>query len=87
MRNSGKTCLPLRLICRAKLYAYWSVLNYREAYNLFASHGILFNHESPRHGETFVTRKFARAFTPTQEDIFDKLSLGNINSKRGWRIA
>ncbi|PKN73338.1 MAG: GDP-mannose 4,6-dehydratase [Candidatus Cloacimonetes bacterium HGW-Cloacimonetes-3] len=71
----------------AKLYAYWIVKNYREAYGIFASNGILFNHESPRRGETFVTRKITRAATRIKAGLQDKLHLGNIDSKRDWGYA
>lgn len=71
----------------AKLYAYWIIVNYREAYNLFACNGILFNHESPRRGETFVTRKITRAAARIKEGIQDKLYLGNLNAKRDWGYA
>ena len=68
----------------AKLYAYWITVNYREAYNIFAVNGILFNHESPRRGETFVTRKITRAAVRIAEGIQEKLFLGNLNAKRDW---
>ena len=71
----------------AKLYGYWIIVNYREAYNLFACNGILFNHESPRRGETFVTRKITRAAARIKEGIQDKLLLGNLNAKRDWGYA
>lgn len=71
----------------AKLYGFWIVKNYREAYNLFAVNGILFNHESPRRGETFVTRKITRAITNIVLGNQDKLVLGNLNSKRDWGYA
>jgi len=71
----------------AKLYAFWIVKNYREAYNLFACNGILFNHESPRRGETFVTRKITRAAARIKEGLQDKLYLGNLNAKRDWGYA
>ena len=71
----------------AKLYAYWAVRNYREAYNMFASNGILFNHESPRRGETFVTRKITRAVGRIKMGLQDKLYMGNINSLRDWGFA
>ncbi len=71
----------------AKLYAYWIVKNYREAYGIFASNGILFNHESPRRGETFVTRKITRAATRIKAGLQEKLHLGNIDSKRDWGYA
>lgn len=71
----------------AKVYAYWLVKNYREGYNLFASNGILFNHESPRRGETFVTRKITRAATRIKLGLQDKLYLGNLEAKRDWGFA
>jgi GDPmannose 4,6-dehydratase len=71
----------------AKLYGYWIIVNYREAYNIFASNGILFNHESPRRGETFVTRKITRAAARIAAGLQDKLSLGNMNAKRDWGYA
>lgn len=71
----------------AKLYGFWIVKNYREAYNLFAVNGILFNHESPRRGETFVTRKITRAVANIVLGNQDKLVLGNLNSKRDWGYA
>ncbi len=71
----------------AKMYAYWITVNYREAYNMFASNGILFNHESPIRGETFVTRKITRAASKIALGLQDKLFLGNLNSKRDWGHA
>ena len=71
----------------AKVYAYWLVKNYREGYNLFASNGVLFNHESPRRGETFVTRKITRAATRIKMGLQDKLYLGNLKAKRDWGFA
>ena len=71
----------------AKLYGYWAVRNYREAYKMFASNGILFNHESPRRGETFVTRKITRAVGRIKMGLQDKLYMGNINSLRDWGFA
>ena len=71
----------------AKLYSYWAVRNYREAYGLFASNGILFNHESPRRGQTFVTRKITRAVGRIKMGLQDKLYMGNINSLRDWGFA
>ena len=71
----------------AKLYAYWITRNYREAYNLFACNGILFNHESPRRGETFVTRKITRGLARIDAGIENCLYLGNLNSKRDWGHA
>ena len=71
----------------AKLYAYWITVNYREAYNIFACNGILFNHESKRRGETFVTRKITRALTRINLGLDDCLYLGNLDSKRDWGHA
>ncbi len=71
----------------AKLYAYWIIVNYREAYNLFACNGILFNHESPRRGETFVTRKITRGACRIKEGFQSELILGNLNAKRDWGFA
>jgi GDPmannose 4,6-dehydratase len=71
----------------AKLYAYWITVNYREAYNMFACNGILFNHESPQRGETFVTRKITRATARIAIGIDDCIYLGNLNSKRDWGHA
>lgn len=71
----------------AKLYAYWIVVNYRESYGMHASNGILFNHESPIRGETFVTRKVTRAAARIKLGLQDKLYMGNIDSKRDWGFA
>jgi len=71
----------------AKLYAYWIAVNYREAYGMFACNGILFNHESPIRGETFVTRKITRALARIKTGLQDTLHLGNIDSKRDWGHA
>ncbi len=71
----------------AKLYAYWITVNYREAYNIYACNGILFNHESPRRGETFVTRKITRAAAKIALGLENCLFLGNLNSKRDWGHA
>ena len=71
----------------AKLYGYWIIVNYREAYNLFACNGILFNHESPRRGETFVTRKISIAAARIKEGFQDVLYLGNLDAKRDWGYA
>ena len=68
----------------AKLYAYWITVNYREAYQLFAANGILFNHESPMRGETFVTRKITRAVAKIGLGLQDQVFLGNLNAKRDW---
>ena len=71
----------------AKVYAYWITVNYRESYNLHASNGILFNHESPRRGETFVTRKITRAVAHIAAGLQQKLYLGNVEAKRDWGYA
>ncbi len=71
----------------AKIYAYWITVNYRESYDLFACNGILFNHESPRRGETFVTRKITRGLSRIKLGLEEKLYLGNINAKRDWGYA
>ncbi|MBS1934028.1 MAG: GDP-mannose 4,6-dehydratase, partial [Bacteroidetes bacterium] len=71
----------------AKLYAYWITVNYREAYNMFATNGILFNHESPLRGETFVTRKITRGVAKIALGLQDKIYMGNLNSKRDWGHA
>ena len=71
----------------AKIYGFWITKNYREAYNMFACNGILFNHESPRRGETFVTRKITRAIAKIALGLQDKLYLGNLNAKRDWGHA
>ncbi len=71
----------------AKVYAHWITVNYRESYNLHASCGILFNHESPRRGETFVTRKITRAVGRIKHGLQDKLYLGNLDAKRDWGFA
>ncbi len=71
----------------AKVYSFWQTVNYRESYNMFACNGILFNHESPRRGETFVTRKITRAATRIKEGLQEKLYLGNLDAKRDWGFA
>jgi GDPmannose 4,6-dehydratase len=71
----------------AKVYSFWQTVNYREAYGLFACNGILFNHESPRRGETFVTRKITRAATRIKLGLQDELYLGNLDAKRDWGFA
>ena len=71
----------------AKVAAYWATVNYREAYGMFAANGILFNHESPRRGETFVTRKITRALARIKAGLQDKLYLGNLDAKRDWGYA
>ena len=71
----------------AKVYSFWQTVNYRESYGMFCCNGILFNHESPRRGETFVTRKITRAATRIKEGLQDKLYLGNLDAKRDWGFA
>jgi GDPmannose 4,6-dehydratase len=71
----------------AKVFAYWITVNYRESYGMFACNGILFNHESPRRGETFVTRKITRAVAAIKAGLEDKLFLGDLNAKRDWGYA
>jgi GDPmannose 4,6-dehydratase len=71
----------------AKVYAYWLTVNYRESYGMFACNGILFNHESPRRGETFVTRKVTRAATRIKAGLENKLYLGNLDARRDWGYA
>jgi GDPmannose 4,6-dehydratase len=71
----------------AKVYAYWITVNYRESYGLFACNGIMFNHESPRRGETFVTRKITRAVARIKAGLEDKLYLGNLDAQRDWGYA
>src|SRR5277367_5095450 len=71
----------------AKVFSYWQTVNYRESYGMFACNGILFNHESPRRGETFVTRKITRAAARIKEGLQNKLYLGNLDAKRDWGFA
>jgi GDPmannose 4,6-dehydratase len=71
----------------SKVFAYWATINYRESYNIHASNGILFNHESPRRGETFVTRKVSRAVARIKRGLQDALYLGNLDAKRDWGYA
>lgn len=71
----------------AKLYSYWATVNFREAYNLHASNGILFNHESPRRGENFVTRKISRAVAEIVNSRRERVGLGNLNARRDWGFA
>ncbi|MCJ7604696.1 MAG: GDP-mannose 4,6-dehydratase, partial [Dehalococcoidales bacterium] len=88
MAQSEKTPFhPRSPYAIAKLYAYWMVRNYRETYNLFACNGILFNHESPRRGETFVTRKITRAVAAIEAGTQDYLELGNLDARRDWGFA
>lgn len=86
-QNESTPFAPRSPYAAAKLHAYWSVVNYREAYGLHASNGILFNHESPRRGETFVTRKITRAATRIAMGLQKKLYLGNLDARRDWGFA
>jgi len=86
-QNEETMFRPCSPYATAKLYAYWSVINYREAYGMHASNGILFNHESPVRGETFVTRKITRAVAAIKQGRQEKLYLGNLNAKRDWGHA
>ncbi len=86
-QNEDTPMLPRSPYAVAKLYAYWMVRNYREAYGLFAVNGILFNHESPRRGETFVTRKITRALARIKLGLQQKLYLGNLEARRDWGYA
>ena len=86
-QNEKTTFQPRSPYAAAKLYSYWVTINYREAYGLFASNGILFNHESPLRGETFVTRKITRAVASILKGKQQKLWLGNLDAKRDWGHA
>ena len=86
-QNENTPLRPRSPYAAAKVYAYWMVRNYREGYDLFASNGILFNHESPRRGETFVTRKITRALARIRFGLEKKLYLGNLKAKRDWGYA
>ena len=86
-QNENTLFQPRSPYAAAKVYAYYIVRNYRDAYGIFATNGILFNHESPRRGETFVTRKITRAATQIKLGLKDKLYLGNLESKRDWGFA
>src|SRR6516225_1770420 len=79
--------MPRSPYAAAKLYAHWTTINYRDGYGLFACNGILFNHESPRRGETFVSRKITKAAARIKLGMQDKLFLGNLDAKRGWGYA
>lgn len=87
IQNEKTPFYPRSPYAVAKLYAYWICVNYRESFGIFASNGILFNHESPRRGETFVTRKITMAATNIKEGLQDKLYLGNLSAKRDWGHA
>ncbi len=86
-QNESTPFRPRSPYAAAKLYAYWVAVNYREAYGIHASNGILFNHESPFRGETFVTRKITRAVAAIEAGVQDKLYLGNMDAKRDWGHA
>lgn len=86
-QNEATPFYPRSPYAVAKLYAYWITVNYREAYNMFACNGILFNHESPRRGETFVTRKITRAVAKIALGLEDKIHLGNLSARRDWGHA
>ena len=86
-QNEKTNFYPLSPYGVAKLYGHWITKNYREAYNIFAANGILFNHESPRRGETFVTKKIVKAMMKIKEGTQSKLFIGNLNSKRDWGHA
>ena len=86
-QNESSRFRPQSPYAAAKLYAYWTAINYREAYGLHATNGILFNHESPRRGETFVTRKITKAVARIAKGSTEKLYLGNLNAVRDWGYA
>ena len=86
-QNENTPFYPRSPYAVAKLYSYWITINYREAYNIFASNGILFNHESPIRGETFVTRKITMAVSKIALGLQDKIFLGNLDAKRDWGHA
>ncbi len=86
-QNENTPFYPRSPYAAAKLYAHWMTKNYREAYGLFACNGILFNHESPRRGETFVTRKITRGLSRIKKGLDKKIYLGNLEAKRDWGFA
>ncbi|MFJ4841605.1 GDP-mannose 4,6-dehydratase [Streptomyces sp. NPDC088746] len=86
-QNEGTPFHPRSPYSVAKVYAYWATVNYREAYGMFATNGILFNHESPRRGETFVTRKITRGVARIKAGLQDRLHLGNLDAVRDWGYA
>ena len=86
-QNEQTPFVPRSPYAAAKLYAYWTTVNYREAYGMFASNGILFNHESPIRGETFVTRKITRAVASIELGLQHELHIGNLDAKRDWGHA
>ena len=86
-QNEDTPFYPRSPYACAKVYAHWITVNYRESYGMHASCGVLFNHESPRRGETFVTRKITRAVGRIKHGLQDKLYLGNLDAKRDWGFA
>lgn len=86
-QNEKTAFEPVSPYAVAKLFAYWTTVNYRDSYNMFACNGILFNHESPRRGATFVTRKITMALARIKMGLQDKLYLGNLDAKRDWGYA
>jgi GDPmannose 4,6-dehydratase len=86
-QNEGTPFWPRSPYGVAKVFSYWATVNYRESYGLHASNGILFNHESPRRGETFVTRKISRAVSAIKHGLQSELFLGNLDAKRDWGYA
>ena len=86
-QNEKTAFKPVSPYAVSKLFGYWTTANYRESYGMYACNGILFNHESPRRGETFVTRKITKAIARIKQGLQDKLYLGNLNAKRDWGYA
>jgi GDPmannose 4,6-dehydratase len=86
-QNENTPFAPRSPYACAKVFSFWTTVNYREAYGIFASNGILFNHESPRRGETFVTRKITRALARIEAGVQEKLFLGNLDARRDWGYA
>ena len=86
-QNEKTPFRPVSPYAVSKLFAYWTTVNYREGYGMFACNGILFNHESPRRGETFVTRKITRTIARIKKGLEDRLYLGNLDAKRDWGYA
>jgi GDPmannose 4,6-dehydratase len=86
-QSEGTPFHPRSPYAVAKLYSYWAAVNFREAYGMFAANGILFNHESPRRGENFVTRKITRAVAEITQGVRDRVTLGNLDARRDWGFA
>src|SRR5206468_8918143 len=86
-QNEQTPFMPRSPYAAAKVYAHWMTINYRDGYGLFACNGILFNHESPRRGETFVTRKITKAAARIKLGLQKKLFLGNLDARRDWGFA